>query len=136
MRLQPETIAQIKLFDWIRSRKDLAPFCFHIANERRTSVQNGLILKRMGVRSGVSDVFIGISRSHYHGMFLELKEGSNKPTKSQEQFILDFASQGYYCLWCTGYEEAKECIEDYLERPSFVLTNPSRLSSASIEWAI
>jgi hypothetical protein len=114
MNLKPEQIEQIKLFDWIRSRPDLEPYCLHIANERRTSPQQGRTLKRMGVRSGASDVFIGVSRETYSGMFLELKAGDNKPTENQFKFIEDMSRSGYFCVWCTGYEHARKAIEDYL----------------------
>jgi hypothetical protein len=114
MTLNPETIEQIMLFDWIRSRKDLKDYCFHIANERQTTPQHGRILKRMGVRKGASDVFVGIVRDPWHGLFLELKAGNNTPTESQEQFMLDMASQGYFCVWCQGFEQAKTVILDYL----------------------
>lgn len=113
--LKPEQIEQIKLFDWLRTREDLIPFCLHVANERRVSPIHGRILKRMGVRAGVSDIFIGISRGKYHGMFLELKAGKNKPSKEQLQFMEDLSSQGYYCVWCQGYEAARELIENYLK---------------------
>lgn len=115
MKLGPETIIQIKLFDWLRSREDLIPFCLHIANERRASPIHGRILKRMGVRPGASDVFLGISRGKYHGMFLELKAGKNKPSKEQLLFMQDMAIQGYHAVWCQGYEAAKQLIEDYLK---------------------
>lgn len=112
--MKPEQIEQIKLFDWIRSRKDIFPFCFHIANERQTSPQQGRILKRMGVKSGVSDIFVGIPSGRFNGMFLELKAGSNVPTDNQEKFMIDMSSQGYYCIWSCGYEKARESIEHYL----------------------
>ena len=115
MKLKPEQIEQIKLFDWIKSIPKLRRFCFHIANERKTSPQEGLILQRMGVRSGVSDIFIGVSRGTYHGFFLELKAGNNLPTKNQLDFMEDMSSQNYYCTWCKGYEKARETIEWYME---------------------
>jgi hypothetical protein len=115
--MTPEQIEQCKLMDWIRSRPDLEPYVFHIGNERKTSVQQGRLLKRMGVRSGVSDLFIGIPQGNMHGMFLELKVGKNKPTDSQEKFMMDFAQQGYHCVWSVGFEAAKKAILDYLQIP-------------------
>lgn len=116
--MTPEQIEQCKLMDWIRTRKDIEPFVFHIGNERKTSVSQGRILKRMGVRAGASDLFIGIPKNNYHGMFLELKAGNNKPTEAQLNFMEDFSSQGYYCGWCRGFEEAQKMILQYLGIPS------------------
>lgn len=112
--MKPEEIEQCKLFDWIRTKPELERAAFHIANERQCSVQRGRILKRMGVRPGVSDIFIGIARGKYHGLFIELKYGSNKPTALQERFMLDMSAQGYYCVWVQGFEAAKMVIENYL----------------------
>ncbi len=136
MTLKPEQLEQIKLFDWIRSRKDISPYAFHIANERKTSPIEGRILKRMGVRSGASDAFIGIAKGRWHGMFLELKAGNNTPTESQEQFMYDMASQGYYCIWASGYEHARKCIEIYLEIASSVSPTPSPSISALNDWVL
>ncbi len=128
--MKPEQIEQCKLFDWIRSVKELKSYCFHIGNERQCSVQQGRLLKRMGIRAGASDVFVGLARGAWHGMFLELKSVGNTPTESQEQFMLDMASQGYYCLWCVGFEEAKRAILHYMQIPSSILTISDRPSEA------
>ena len=114
--LKPEESEQIALFDWIRLfRPDLKDFVFHIANERKTSKQYGYKLKRMGVRSGVSDIFLAVPTKKYYGLFLELKAGVNKPTPNQIQFMLDMRKKGYQAIWCVGFDEAKYCIEEYLE---------------------
>lgn len=115
MPLKPEQIEQIKLFAWIKSRKDLEPFCFSIPNERRVSPQHGFMLKKMGLKAGVSDIFCAIAKGHYHGMFLELKAGYNKPNELQIKFMDDMTHQGYYATWCKGYEKARELMEYYLE---------------------
>ena len=112
--MKPEQIEQAKLFDWLKSKRRIAPFCFAIMNERRVTPMHGRILRRMGLRSGVSDVFIGVPRGEWHGMFLELKAGINVPTLNQEDFMKDMGSQGYYCVWANGFERAKLCIEEYL----------------------
>ena len=96
--MKPEQLIQCQLFDWIRSRPDIAPFAFHIANERKASPVEGRLLKRMGVRSGASDVFIGIPKGQWNGLFLELKAGNGVPTENQERFMIDMASQGCYCV--------------------------------------
>ena len=114
MGLKPESVEQIKLFTWIRTIPELASYCFSIANERTTTPQQGFILKRMGLMPGVSDIFIGVSRETFHGMFLELKAGTNKPTKQQLEFMERMASQNYYTCWRTGYEAARKAIEEYL----------------------
>lgn len=103
----------LTLWDWIKLNK-LAKYCFHIPNEAKRSAYTGNRLKKIGLRPGVSDYFIGIPKGEWAGMFLEMKAGKNKPTKLQEQFMEDMAEQGYYCVWVTGFDNAKQCIERYL----------------------
>ncbi len=112
--LNPETQEQIALFDWIRLKPDLHPYSIHIPNEGRRSKFNGWILKRMGMRSGVSDVFIAVPRGTFHGVWIELKAGKNKATANQTKFIVDMLKQGYYAQVCMGAEEAIEVITSYL----------------------
>lgn len=93
MILKPETIAQIQVYEWVKQKTDL-PF-LHIANEGKRSVSNGRILKRMGMRSGVSDIFIPRASRGYHGLWIELKTGGTKPTREQIQFLDDMIREGY-----------------------------------------
>lgn len=113
MILGKETLEMITIFDYLRVKK-LDNYIFHIANERKTSAYGGSILKRMGVKPGVSDIFVAIPRKPYHGMFLEVKAGKNKPTNLQENFIKNMGEQGYYAIWCLGAKASIEAIEAYL----------------------
>lgn len=105
---------QILLFNWIRRHKTIVDLCFSIPNERKTSKYTGMLLKQMGLRPGTSDIFIAVPRGIFHGLFIELKYGKNKPTPHQTKFLLDMQSQGYdaKCIW--GYENAKNYIINYL----------------------
>lgn len=114
MKNNPEMRAQIMLFEWISFHPHIAPFCFSIPNERKASRFHGALLKQMGLRPGASDVFVAIPRGDFHGMFLELKEGRNKPNDRQLKFMDDMRSQGYYCVWKTGFEKARLAITEYL----------------------
>lgn len=109
-----EAQEQIALFDWIKLRPDLAPYCFHIPNERKTSPQYGKILKRMGVMSGVSDIFVAIPCAHYAGLWLELKAGKGKPTPNQVNFLANMVKMGYLSACVVGFEAAREVVETYL----------------------
>jgi len=113
--LKPEEAEQIALFDWIRLHPNIAPYAFHIPNERKTSKQHGYKLKRMGVKPGVSDIFIAIPSLEYYGLFIELKAGKNKATPVQNQFLDDMREQGYQAVCLTGFEEARMFIESYLK---------------------
>jgi len=117
--MHPEEIEQCKLFDWIRTIPELEKCAFHIANERKTNPMRGLLLKRMGVLSGVSDVFIALPKGGFHGLFLELKAGNNKATEHQRLFLEKMTQNGYLAICCTGYEAARAIILTYLGKSYF-----------------
>lgn len=60
---------------WQRAQLNpiLRDYLYHIANERKCSPKQGARLKRMGVRSGVSDYHLPIARGVYHSLWVELK---------------------------------------------------------------
>lgn len=116
VKITPETAEQICLFDWIRTQPHIEPYAMHIANERRCSIQQGKILKRMGVKAGVADIFVAIPRGIYHGLWIELKAGKNKATPLQKEFLANMAKQGYLTACVTGYENAREIIENYINQ--------------------
>jgi hypothetical protein len=113
MKLGEEQTQQIILFDWIR-HAGLDDICFHIPNERRCSPQHGAILKRMGVKAGVSDVAIMRPSRGFHGMFLELKSSKGKISPLQSKFMADMHREGYATKVAYGSEEAIFIIKHYL----------------------
>ena len=114
MALKAEQIEQVKLFDFIRSKPLIAPFAFHVANERKTSMYEGRLLKRLGVISGVPDVFIMLPNHRYHALIIELKAGKGKLSPAQQTFLDNMNSQGYCAVCCHGFEAAKAVIETYM----------------------
>ena len=114
-----ENQEQIKLFEWINQHPILQPYCFHIPNEGKRSPHMGALLKRMGMRPGVSDVFVAYPSNGKHGLWLELKARNaagkyNKPTVPQLQFIDDMRKMGYTAFVCNGAEQAIKAIQLYM----------------------
>lgn len=72
-------------------------------------------LIKEGLKAGVSDLFAPFARNRYHGLFIEMKWGSNKPTESQDQFLKDMAQAGYYSCVCWGADAAIKMLELYLQ---------------------
>lgn len=111
--MMPEQIEQIKVCEYVRQCTDL-PF-IHIANERRTSPQQGALLKRMGVVSGVADIFIPRAARRRNGLFIELKTLKGKPSPAQIKFLDDMNAENYFALICYGAEEAIETIKTFYD---------------------
>lgn len=120
MPLLPETIEQIKLFQFISSTKSLKSCSFHIPNEGKRTPQMGYLMKRMGMRPGVSDIFVAYPTLKYHGLFLELKAATKTgtyrtPTPAQLVFIEDMKKQGYAAEVCNGADAAIALIKKYMK---------------------
>lgn len=99
--------------------KDL--FCKNNNEGKRTDVQ-GHNLKLMGLRPGVSDIFIYFPTKKFHGLWLEIKR-NKKYTKSemstptwaaQEEFLKTVKSVGFSGEFCYGWVNGVEIINEYL----------------------
>jgi hypothetical protein len=67
-----------------------------------------------GLKAGVPDVFLPVARQGYHGLYIELKHGDNRPTAEQYTWILRLREQGYLAVVAYEFVGAKEVIESYL----------------------
>jgi len=72
------------------------------------------ILKREGLRSGVPDLVLAFPVAPYHGMYLELKTATGRPSDSQNDFIAAVGKAGYRAGVAYGYDEAVGFISGYL----------------------
>lgn len=82
---QSETTEQIKLFQWAEVNKQFVPeleLLHHVPNEGKRT--NGALLKAAGLKTGVPDIVLPVSRRGFHGLYIELKFGSGKVTKAQK----------------------------------------------------
>lgn len=74
-----------------------------------------LALARRGGKGGVPDLFLPVARCGFHGLWIELKVGKNKPSKNQLWWLNELAGQGYKAVVCYGWESAKDEILRYLK---------------------
>ncbi len=110
-----EGLEQIAYLQWLQLQYPFVYRCtFHIANERKTSPQYGRYLKMLGVKAGVSDLFIAYPSGEYHGMFIEMKSRTGKPSPIQIEFLDLMRTQGYYSIICYGADEAIAVTKQYL----------------------
>ena len=117
-----ERVEQDALVEWLSYHPVLKDYYFKTNNEgKRTSLQ-GCRLKKMGLRPGVSDLFIYYPTKTYHGLFLEIKRNrpyslSEKRSNSwlaQDRFLEIVQGIGYFGAFCYGWEEGVKVIEEYL----------------------
>lgn len=116
--MQHESIEQEKLFRWIsfvRGKYPELDLIFHIPNGGKRNAKEAYYLKKQGVKSGVPDLFLPVSRHGYHGLFIEMKFGKNKTTLNQKNYIIALKEQGYAVNVCYGWESAQRVIEKYMQ---------------------
>jgi hypothetical protein len=71
-------------------------------------------LKAEGVKRGVPDLCLPVPRGGYHGLYIELKVGRNKPSTEQQSWIAELSRNGFAALVCYGWEAARDAICEYL----------------------
>lgn len=117
MRYGSENVEQSQLFLWASWQSGLYPelnMLYHIPNGGSRNKIEAANLKKQGVKSGVPDICLPVSRKEHHGLYIELKVGKNKPSENQKKWISDLNDQGYLAVVCYGWEEAAKVISDYL----------------------
>lgn len=110
-----ESKEQIALLQWLQlQHPKVYESTFHIPNERKCSSIYGKFLKLMGVKAGVSDLFLAIPMGEYHGLFIEMKAKKGIKQPSQVKFIEQMRENGYAASFAFGIEEAMALIKWYL----------------------
>ncbi len=73
-------------------------------------------LKKAGSKNGVPDVFVGVARGKYHGLFIELKiVAGGVVSEEQKQMLNLLTDQGYACFVAKGADAAFAAVERYLK---------------------
>lgn len=114
---------QLALVKWLSYHNILRDFFCKNDNEGKRSPLQGHLLKLMGLRPGVSDLFIYYPTKTYPGLWLEVKrnkkytksERSTPTWKAQEDFHEKVKSVGYAAYFCYGWLNGAEIIENYLQ---------------------
>lgn len=118
VRIDNEAGAQETLFQWVGYQQRKYPelkLLYHIPNGGKRDMRTATNLKRQGVKAGVPDLHLPVARGGYHGLYIELKVGSNKATNYQKEWLAELTKQGYLAVVCYGWQQAAEQLVNYLE---------------------
>ena len=74
-------------------------------------------LKQQGVKSGVPDLSLPVARERYHGLYIEMKTETGRPTVEQKWWGEQLTAQGYVWEVCHGWQSAVRVLEWYLTLP-------------------
>lgn len=122
---------QTALFCWINNEfkarteaSALLNMAFAIPNGGERTASVGASLKAEGVKKGVPDVCLPVpmmigtsSFVQYNGLYIEMKRatGTWSDVKPEQTAYLNFlAKQGYAVAVCFGWQQAKQCLIDYI----------------------
>ena len=109
---------QVALFKWAAIAAGQEPrlhMLFAIGNGGKRNVIVAAKMKAEGVRSGVPDVCLPVPCGGYHGLWLELKVGKNKPSAEQTRWLHNLTRHGYRCeVIHDDWDRARAIIESYL----------------------
>jgi len=106
---------QVQCVQWFRMQHP-QKIILHIPNGRgRFNIRQAARLKRLGVLSGIPDLYIPEPFGGFHGLFIELKAGRNKPTDAQQAMIDALRGRGYAVRVCYALNEFMEAVNGYLK---------------------
>lgn len=113
-----EDAHQILVMTWARKmaiagRSEL-DLLFHVPNGGGRSKGEGAKLKSMGVKAGVSDLFLPVMVLGCGGLWIEMKTDGGVVSEAQDEWIGAMSVGGYKAVVCYGWEEAVEAIKSYL----------------------
>ena len=113
-----EEIEQEHVFLWASMEERAYPelaMLYAIPNGGKRAIKTAVALKKQGVKRGVPDMCLPVSRGGYHGLYIELKrQKGGTVSDEQREWIAALNTQGYKAIICYGAEEAIEQIRGYL----------------------
>lgn len=117
-KIRVEDDEQEAVFEWALAMERVYPclkLMYHTPNEGKRSAVTGARLKRKGLRPGVPDICLPCARGGYHGLYIELKVGDNKPTPAQREYMRSLEAEGYFVALCYSASAAVQLIDRYVK---------------------
>jgi hypothetical protein len=128
-RSHPEDAEQMALFQWVALHINRVPelgLLIHIPNGGARNPREAARFKKMGVKAGVSDLLLPVSKEQYDkdgfnhfqcgGLWIEMKAKGRYLTGPQRKWQDAMTIEGYRCRVCYSWQEAAREIADYLGR--------------------
>lgn len=112
-----ESLEQTWLFQWASMQERKYPelmLMHHVPNGGLRQKGVAKKLKAEGVKPGVPDICLPISRQGYHGLYIELKRIGEKASQEQSKWMSMPEKQGYRAVVKEGWIEAAKELIDYL----------------------
>lgn len=104
----------------IRERWPELALLHHIKNETTGGAAEVAADKAMGVKKGVPDLCLPVTRGGFHGLYIEMKTPSGRASDAQRWWMMELTKQGYRAVVCHGYDAAVAELCWYLSLPKEV----------------
>lgn len=117
MKKMSEAQEQATVIEWALYNQNRYPelkLLHHIPNGGRRDARTGAMMKRQGVKAGVPDLHLPVSRGGYHSLYIEMKTAKGRARENQNEWIQALNEQGNLAVVCHGAEEAIAVIKTYL----------------------
>jgi len=103
-------------FPKLRGRLFAVPNGAHLAGTAAQRSGKMHRAKAEGLRIGVPDLWLPVSRNGLHGLVIEMKRVSgSKTTAEQIDWLEWLGEQGYMAVLCKGADSAIETLKAYLK---------------------
>lgn len=112
-----EAQEQATLFHWAELQSHKYPalrLMYHIPNGGSRNKLEAYHLQQQGVKAGVPDICLPVPSGAYHGLYIEMKVGRNKPSPAQTAWLAALEAVGNKAVVCYGWQQAAETIKEYL----------------------
>ena len=118
MKKMSEATEQAAIIEWAAYNQGIYPelkLLHHIPNGGRRDARTGAMMKRQGVKAGVPDLHLPVSRGKYHSLYIEMKTDKGRPTETQKEWLDALNAEGNMAVICHSAEEAIAVIKLYLK---------------------
>ena len=108
---------QKSFFEWVYHREvrdERYRLIHHTPNSSQFTIGHGVKMKRIGLRSGIPDVFVPIASKGFHGLYIEFKSEKGKLNKNQRDVIKQLRKQGYRVEIIRCPREAAEVVMHHM----------------------
>lgn len=88
-----ESVEQTNLFRWAAYEQGKYPelkLMYHIPNGGSRNRLEAANLKKQGVKSGVPDICLPVARGAYHGLYIEMKSGTQQGFRKSKAMVKRF----------------------------------------------
>lgn len=102
---------------WVKFQLNVFPeldTIYHIPNGGHRSIVVGRKLKDEGVKAGMPDYHLPVSRNGYHSLYIELKAKGGRATKTQKEVHEKLRAHNNDVRVCVGWYACAEAVKDYL----------------------